>query len=1442
MIKFYAVLSALLLFVYNPISGQDFSNKGTDFWVGYGYHCRMTTANGNTQDMVLYFATESVTDITVSIPGLGYSQTYTNIAANTIFSTGPLPKNGPQDARLINETISNKGIHIVATKPIVAYSHIYNNNVSGATLLFPTNTLGREYYSINFEQRSNEPSSNSFFYAIATDTGTTTIEVIPSVSTQTMVAGQVYTYTLTQGQVFNALGTVNGNNGLDLTGSRIRSISTGAGGCKRIAVFSGSGKINIVCPLGASSASADNYMVQAFPKNAWGKNYLTVPTSQLPNNYFRIAVQDPTTVVKMNGTTLTGLINGFYYQIPATDQPNMIEADKPIMVAQYITSANVCGNTAIGGNGDPEVIYLSPVEQNIDRVIINSTSNFAINRHYVNVVLPNGGTAISSFRIDGAPPTGTFVPHPRNSKYSYLVQSLNAGQHTLVSDSGFNAIAYGYGSAESYGYNAGANVKDLYQFVSLQNPFATVNTSTTCNNTPFNLSMTFPYQPTKIRWVFGPALNAMGLADVSINSPAFDSTWQVNDRQLFRYRLPNMFTIATPGTYTIKIYAENPTPDGCNGEQEISYDLQVLERPKANFSFTTSGCVSDSVRFTDNSNTYGRTAVRWFWDFRDGQTSAVRNPAHLYNTAGSYNVKFATITDVGCVSDTIEKTVALTEPPVAKFGISLPGCAGKTISFTDSSTTANAPIVKWTWTFGDGSAPVVATINAPQGHTYANAGQYTVTLQVENSVGCKSIVSQRQVTITLNPVAGFNFAKACLPNGAVQFTDASTIGDGTQHAFTYAWKFGDGATSTLKNPSHSYTTVGPFSAVLTVTSGAGCVDSITKQIDSVFAQPQARFTAPAEVCLGASISLTDQSTAPNSTVTEWLWNFGDGNTSTQQNPSHTYTSAGTYTITLVAKSAVGCSSAPEPKTIVINALPVAEFQLPAPACVTNTVSFTDLSIANAGNITKWTWNFGDGSAPSSQQSPTHTYVSTGAYDVTLQVETNKGCVSTIRTKRLTINPLPKPGFIMPGNCVNDPVSQFTDTSSIADGSQSQFTYLWNFGDANANAGNPNTSTVKDASHRFIATGNYNIKLIVTSNNGCRDSITQVFTINGAVPTQSFAFPNGTQRCSNDSVLVVDNSSVLPGKLVKLEIYWDYTNDPTNKVVVNNPIQGTTYRHKYPEFFTPATKTYRVKLVSYSGLNCLTEKDTTITLLATPEINFPAITPVCADAPQLQIVANATNMTTGSGVFSGNGVSSTGVFSPGTGAGTYPIQFSYTGTNGCINRKDQSLTIYPVPTVNAGPDRFVLEGGSAVLIATASGNGLSYLWTPTTGLNNPTVLQPTSTPKDDVNYQVLVTSADGCTASDQVFVKLLKTPTIPNVFTPNNDGINDRWEIKYLESYPGATIEVFNRYGSLVYRSIGYPKPWDGTYNGKEMPAGTYYYIINPKNGRKQISGFVDIVR
>ena len=94
----------------------------------------------------------------------------------------------------------------------------------------------------------------------------------------------------------------------------------------------------------------------------------------------------------------------------------------------------------------------------------------------------------------------------------------------------------------------------------------------------------------------------------------------------------------------------------------------------------------------------------------------------------------------------------------------------------------------------------------------------------------------------------------------------------------------------------------------------------------------------------------------------------------------------------------------------------------------------------------------------------------------------------------------------------------------------------------------------------------------------------------------------------------------------------------------------------------------------------------------------------------------------------------------------------------------------------------------------------------------------------------------------MFIKVLKDPPVPNIFSPNGDGVHDTWVIPFLDSYPGCTVEIVNRYGYLIYRSVGYASPWDGKVNGKDVPVGTYYYVIDPKNGRAKKAGFVDIIR
>ncbi|MBC7586768.1 MAG: PKD domain-containing protein, partial [Chitinophagaceae bacterium] len=1006
---------------------QDFSNKGKDFWVGYGSHVSMYSGTGainittgGSQNLVLYFTSDQAATVTVTIPATGWTRTYT-VNPNSVTESDNIPKTGADDARLAAEGVSNKGIHVTSDKPIVAYAHIYDGSVSGATLLFPTNTLGQDYYTLGFTQSSNSQNSYPFCFVIATEDNTT-VEVTPSAATQNHAAGVAFTQVLQKGEILNLMGQLNGLLGVDLTGTRIRTVSTGTGGCKRIAVYCGTGKLNIRCGTTAAS-SADNTIQQMFPSNAWGKKYVTIPTFNMPNNFFRVMVNDPTTIVKLNGITLTGLVNSRYYQFQS-NVTNIVEADKAIMVAQYITTAGNCGNTFIGTNGDPEMIYLSSVEQTINQITLNSTFHANITSHYINVVLKTSSKG--TFTKDGVNSSASFITLPGDPTYSYAQFPVTAGIHNLYCDSGYNAIAYGYGGAESYGYNAGTNVIDLYQFVTLQNQYATVNFPATCKGTPFRFSITLPYQPIKLKWDFNQNVNLTPNDSVVSYPPAgssfvpYDSTFVRDGKTLYVYKISQDYIFNAAGTYPIKVTANNPTADGCSGEQIISYDVTVYDQPTANFTFTHSGCISDSVKFFDGTNGLGRAVVKWQWDFGDASSDIVKNPLHKYLTAGtgSYNVHLTSYTDIGCKADTT-KSIPLTSAPIAKFGASDTTCAGKNIVFTDSSSIAIGTIVKWFWDYGNGVKDTLTT-NASTNQTYNTTGPYTITLKVQSSTGCISPFYSKTINVRTNPVPNFTLPIVCLPIGAAQFNNLTTINDGTIGTVSYKWNFGDGGTSTDPNPLHNYASTGPFVVKLTAISQYGCMKDSTKTLATVYPQPTANYTASTEVCLRDSTLFTDISNpGTGNSITKWYWNRdvagGAAFVDTLQTFKYKYASAGTYTTKMYFVSDKGCVSDTMTKTTIVNVLPIALFTNAATICEMRAIGFTSNATPNAGNITRWYWDMGNGIINNFTNANTfnQTYAAWGTYTVKHMVETDKGCKSDTLSKVLNINPLPRPIFSLP---------------------------------------------------------------------------------------------------------------------------------------------------------------------------------------------------------------------------------------------------------------------------------------------------------------------------------------------------------------------------------------------------------------------------------------------
>ncbi len=323
-------------------------------------------------------------------------------------------------------------------------------------------------------------------------------------------------------------------------------------------------------------------------------------------------------------------------------------------------------------------------------------------------------------------------------------------------------------------------------------------------------------------------------------------------------------------------------------------------------------------------------------------------------------------------------------------------------------------------------------------------------------------------TGTPPPVANFSGSptSGCVPL-TVNFTDLST-GDIT----SWDWTFGDGGTSTGQNPSHQYTTTGTFTVSLTVT-GPGGSDTETKTgYITVSDVPTAAFTgSPTSGEIPLTVNFTNQSSG----ATSYSWDFGDTQTSTATNPSHTYTEAGTYTVTLTATNA--CGSDDEVKTDYITVTctpPVANFSgSPTSGEVPLTVNFTDLSTG----ATSWSWDFGDGVGTSTAQNPSHEYANEGTYTVTLTAINACGSDQEIKTDYITVDPCTPPVADFSGSPT---LGEAPLTVTFTDLSTGAASWDWDFGDGIG------TSTAQNPSYEYTAEGLYTVTLTVS--NACGSDI------------------------------------------------------------------------------------------------------------------------------------------------------------------------------------------------------------------------------------------------------------------------------------------------------------------------------------------------------------------
>lgn len=686
------------------------------------------------------------------------------------------------------------------------------------------------------------------------------------------------------------------------------------------------------------------------------------------------------------------------------------------------------------------------------------------------------------------------------------------------------------------------------------------------------------------------------------------------------------------------------------------------------------------------------------------------NPSIGLPASGSGNISFVS-TNPGnanisytspCGSGTF--TITVNPGPVAAFTANNV-CLGNPIQFTDQST---GGATTWSWNFGDGNT---STQQSPS-HTYTASGTYTVSLNASAPGGCNSTATQ-VVTVSPQPIANFSSATVCLGT-ATPFTDLSTGG-----ATSWSWNFGDGNTSTAQNPSNTYSSAGTYTVTLIATGPGGCSSTFSLPV-TVYPQPVANFSV-ITVCQGTATTFTDLSTGG---ATSWSWNFGDGNTSTSQNPSNTYSSTGTYTATLNVTATPGGCTSTFSLPVTVYAQPVANFSATT-VCQGFPTSFTDLS---TGGATGWSWAFGDGNT-STVQSPSNTYAASGTYSVTLTTTGTGGCTSTI-TIPVTVYALPVASFSVNAVCVNTPPTTFTDASS---GTTS---WAWDFGDPASGANNISSQT--NPTHSYSVAGTYTATLIVTSANGCTDTVTQTVTVN-PMPTAAFSV---TTVCFNNATTYIDQSTGTP-----TQWQWDFGDGS------NSTNQNPTHT-----YFVDGT--YTVTLIATNAFGCA---DTTSMITVVHPLPFANFTAPAVCVTNQTCFGDASTIS--SGVVNGwswnfadsaSGINNiSNVQSPChvfTAAGTYNVILTATSNFGCQGTINLPVTVYPPPVAGFTSTDVCLN--AITVFSSTSTGAAQWNWTFGDG-NSSSAQNPTHTYLGYGTYLVtlIVQSSSSCrdTVTDTVTV-------------------------------------------------------------------------------------------
>ncbi|MEI6748980.1 MAG: PKD domain-containing protein [Bacteroidota bacterium] len=785
------------------------------------------------------------------------------------------------------------------------------------------------------------------------------------------------------------------------------------------------------------------------------------------------------------------------------------------------------------------------------------------------------------------------------------------------------------------------------------------------------------YQSPPVDYTYSPAcLSELTFftADTSVMDPGSIATWHwdFGDGISNNNVQSTSHAFLNQGTYTVTLTVTDTS--GCINT--VSHDILINPLPIAHFSVSASTCSGNPVIFTNLSTTTAFYVVKWFWQFGDGTDTTILFPAnpniaHIYTVGGTYAVTLTVTASDSCIG-TETQNVIVHPNPIANFHYDQ-SCFGIPVVFTDlSQSNGGGSLVDWNWNFGDPVSGVnnVSTIPNPS-HQFTTPGSYIVTLVVTTSNGCSATITDT-LDILPAPAVAFTSMYRC-QNTLVQFFPDATVMN-TSIIAIWHWDFGDGITSDQQQPSHQYVLSGPYQVTLTVTDTSGCSNFIVQTV-LIVPKPVANFDYSSPTCFETPTIFTNLSNAPYGYLVKYVWNFGDGNSTTinwptNPNVSHTFPNYGNFNVTLTVTTNDSCTGFIS-KTITVVPNPLANFIYQS-SCI-GAVIFNDQSQSGGGgSLIDWQWNFGDPTSGagnfSTIQDPTHTYLAAGIYQVSLIVTSSTGCSDTI-TNQVTIYPAPLVDFSSVAGCMND-TTQFVCSTFVNPGATTA--YLWQFGDAT-------TSSEIDPVHLYAQAGTYTVTLAITDTAGCTNTISHFVTI---VTAPASFFVHSTPACSNYPVQFNDMSTTSAGQITSW--HWDF-GDGSDTLIT--PPGNPDIEHTYSTFGT-----YTVVLTVATSIGCENEFSLVVTITTGPLAGFSygnTCEASAVDFTDLTTTNGGTNLVSWLWNF-GDPISGTNNISilqnPShlfSGAGNYIINLQVTNANGCIDTTLQTITVLPLPAVEFG---------------------------------------------------------------------------------------------------------------------------------------------------------------